>query len=47
MLFSYAQEVSESGALDTDEKDEDIPGRLKCRLLNLTPFSYRNTVAAS
>ncbi|CAK6961665.1 meiosis-specific with OB domain-containing protein [Scomber scombrus] len=25
LLFSYAKEVSESGALDQDEKDEDIP----------------------
>ena len=29
LLFSYAKEVSASGALDQDEKDEDIPGRLK------------------
>ncbi len=28
LLFSYAKEVSESGALDQDEKPEDVPGRL-------------------
>lgn len=28
LLFSYAKEVSESGALEQDEKPEDIPGRL-------------------
>lgn len=28
LLFSYAKEASESGALDQDEKPEDVPGRL-------------------
>lgn len=29
LLFSYAKEVSESGALDQDEKPEDVTGGLQ------------------
>lgn len=29
LLFSYAKQVSESGALDLDEKPEDVPGGLQ------------------
>ena len=28
LLFSYAKEAAESGALDQDEKPEDVPGGL-------------------
>lgn len=28
LLFSYAKEVSESGALDQDDMPEDVPGKL-------------------
>lgn len=38
LLFSYAKEVSESGALEQDEKPEDIPGRSILLLLPLLFF---------
>lgn len=50
LLFSYAKEVSESGALDQDEKPEDVTGMFEWRIpliLIASPCSILMWIVAS